>query len=193
MPAVGVSPDAIGSADGRISHPHPRPPPPTTITYPHHPPSPPPCAAAAAPGPKGGKRLSRAEAYQFLWPFISPLSGFVARILDHEGTGKRKPAVAAAAAAVPPTPATPASGDSMRLRHDVLQLLRVAFAAPGNPFVQDKATTGGVGRWGVGMRPAQEAHVGSALTSVLHVQGASLVLFLNRWLQVACHSVCAQL
>ena len=90
----------------------------------------------AAPGPKGGQRLTRSQAFQLLWPFISPQSGFARRILDHEPAARGK-------AAAPPTPHTPASGDSVRLRHDVLQLLRTAFSAPGNPFVLDKGTTGG--------------------------------------------------
>lgn len=59
------------------------------------------------------------------------------RILDHDPRRQ-----GGAGAAVPPTPLTPAPSDSVRLRHDVLQLLRTVFSAPGNPFVQDKATTG---------------------------------------------------
>ena len=90
----------------------------------------------AAPGPKGGKRLSRAQAFEILWPILSPQSGLARRILDHEPSRKGSSGRAAT------TPSGPASGDSVRLRHAVLQLLKVAFSAPGNPFVADKATTG---------------------------------------------------
>ncbi|GAB4821632.1 hypothetical protein N2152v2_008678 [Parachlorella kessleri] len=88
-----------------------------------------------APGPKGGKRLSRAQAFDILWPILSPQSGLARRILDHEPSRKGSSGRAAT------TPSGPASGDCVRLRHAVLQLLKVAFSAPGNPFVADKATT----------------------------------------------------
>lgn len=89
----------------------------------------------AAPGPKGGKRLTRAQAFETLRPFIWPQSGFVRRILDHDGIGKEKVATIM-------TPLAPVSGNSVRLRHNLLHLLKVIFSAPGNPFINEKANTG---------------------------------------------------
>ncbi|KAL4458989.1 hypothetical protein ABPG75_013854 [Micractinium tetrahymenae] len=96
--------------------------------------------------------LTRRHALQFFSFLVSPHSGLVQRILDHEpssssGGGRvAEGARGRARPAQPPAPAgpslcgpsTPACTAHMRLRQGLLELLRAVFSAPGSPFAADK-------------------------------------------------------
>ena len=128
-----------------------------------------PLLRARTPNPAGlsaRRGLTRRRALLFFSFLVSPHSGLVQRVLDHDpapassaasaaaagtaGGGKGRGAAAAAAQQQPPlgTPTTPASAAALRLRQSLLELLRAVFGAPGSPFAADKFVSGAARCWG---------------------------------------------